>query len=286
VKVLLTCRDGQVGSALSKALAPLGEIVALDRAGLDLAVPQQIASTVRSVSPDVLVNAAAYTAVDQAEAEPDLAHAINALAVGVLAEEAKRAGALFVHYSTDYVFDGTKDAPYVEEDRPNPLNAYGASKLAGEQAIQSAGGAYLVLRTSWVYAPHGKNFFLTVKRLLKEKRELRVVSDQVGAPTLAGALARATADIFERHDLAALRERRGIYHATASGSTSWHGFATEIARLEGVDSRSRVLPISSEEYPTAARRPRNSRLSNGKLLRQLGVALPDWQTSLRGCYAT
>ena len=154
----------------------------------------------------MLVNAAAYTAVDQAEREPDVAHAINAAAVGVLAEEARRAGALLVHYSTDYVFDGTKDAPYVEEDPPNPLNAYGRSKLAGEQAIRNIDGAYLILRTSWVYAPHGKNFFLTVKRLLREKKELRVVCDQFGAPTLAGALARATADLLERHGVAALGE--------------------------------------------------------------------------------
>lgn len=284
MRILLTGKNGQVGSELLRALAPLGEVVAFDRTKLDLEVPDRIVAAVRSVKPDVIVNAAAYTAVDQAEIELDAAHAINAAAVAVLAEQAKRNGALLVHYSTDYVFDGTKDAPYVEEDPPNPLNAYGRSKLAGEQAIQNTGGAYLILRTSWVYAPHGKNFFLTVRRLLKEKKELRIVSDQFGAPTLAGALARATADLLARHGVAALRERPGIYHATASGSTSWHGFATEIARLEG--SRVRVVPISSEEYPTPARRPRNSRLSNEKLLRQFGVALPSWETSLRGCYAT
>jgi dTDP-4-dehydrorhamnose reductase len=286
VRILLTGKNGQVGSELARALAPLGELVAFDRTGLDLAVPDQIVSAVRSARPDVLVNAAAYTAVDRAENEADAAHAINAAAVAVLAEEAKRAGALLVHYSTDYVFDGTKDAPYVEDDPPNPLNAYGRSKLAGERAISNAGGAYLILRTSWVYAPHGKNFFLTVKRLLRERRELRVVSDQFGAPTLAGALARATADLLERHGVAALGERRGIYHATASGSTSWHGFATEIARLEGIDAGVRVAPVSSDEYPTRARRPRNSRLSSEKLLQQFGVALPSWETSLQDCYST
>ena len=286
MKILLTGKNGQVGSELARALAPLGEVVAFDRTGLDLTVPDRIVAVVRAVKPNVLVNAAAYTGVDQAEGEPEAAHAINAAAVAVLAEEARRAGALLVHYSTDYVFDGTKGAPYVEDDPPNPLNAYGRSKLAGEQAIRNAGGAYLILRTSWVYAPHGKNFFLTVKRLLRERRELRVVSDQFGAPTLAGALARATADLLERHGVAALGEGRGIYHATASGSTSWHGFASEIARLEGIDARGRVVPISSDEYPTRARRPINSRLSSEKLLRQFGVALPSWETSLHDCYST
>jgi dTDP-4-dehydrorhamnose reductase len=285
VKILLTGKNGQVGSALLRALAPLGEVVAFDRAALDLAAPDQVALAIRAATPDVIVNAAAYTAVDQAESEPELAHAINAVAVGVLAKEAKRAGALLIHYSTDYVFDGAKGAPYVEEDTPNPLNAYGRSKLAGEEAIRGVGGAYLILRTSWVYAQQGKNFFLTVRRLLKEKDELRVVYDQIGAPTHSNALARATADLIERHGLASLKERSGVYHATASGSTSWHGFAAAIARLEGLESRVRVVPIPSEEYPTPARRPRNSRLSNEKLLRHFGVALPSWETSLRGCYA-
>jgi dTDP-4-dehydrorhamnose reductase len=287
VKILLTGKNGQVGSELSRVLTPLGKVIAFDRSGLDLTVPDQIVAAVRSARPDVLVNAAAYTAVDQAESQPDLAYAINATAVGILAEEAKRAGALLIHYSTDYVFDGTKDSPYVEEDSPNPLNAYGRSKFAGEQAIRSVDGAYLILRTSWVYAAHGKNFFLTVRRLLKAKEELRVVSDQIGAPTSAGALATATADLLQRHGIAALGERRGIYHATAAGSTSWHGFATEIARLERVDCfRTRVVPITSDEYPTQARRPRNSCLSNEKLVRQFGIALPNWKASLRGCYAT
>ena len=188
MKILLTGRSGQVGWELAHALAPLGEIIALDREDLDLAVPDQIVSVVRSVRPEVLINAAAYTAVDRAESEPDAAYAVNAAAVAVLAEEAKRVGALFVHYSTDYVFDGTKDAPYIEEDRPNPINAYGRSKLAGEQAIHDIGGAHLILRTSWVYSTRGKNFLLTVRRLLREKDELRIVSDQIGAPTTAGEM--------------------------------------------------------------------------------------------------
>ena len=285
MKILLTGRNGQVGWELAHALAPLGEVIAFDRGGLDLADPDQIVTAVRSVRPDVLVNAAAYTAVDRAESEPDAAHAINATAVAILAEEAKRAQALLIHYSTDYVFDGTKEAPYVEEDQPNPINAYGRSKLAGEQSIRSIDGPYLILRTSWVYATRGKNFLLTILRLLKEKNELRVVLDQIGAPTSAGALAEATAELLRHHGTAALGDARGIYHATTSGSTSWHGFAKEIARLERPEPPVRIVPIASSEYPTAARRPGNSRLSNDKLLRRFGVALPCWEACLKACHA-
>jgi dTDP-4-dehydrorhamnose reductase len=285
VKILLTGKNGQVGWELAHALEPLGEVIAFDRGGLDLAVPDQIVSVVRSVRPEVLINAAAYTAVDRAESEPDAAHAINAVAVAILAEEARRARALLIHYSTDYIFDGTKDTPYVEEDHPNPLNAYGRSKLAGEQAIHDIGGAHLILRTSWVYSARGKNFLLTIRRLLREKDELRVVSDQIGAPTSARGLAEATAELLRRHGAAALGDARGIYHATTSGSTSWHGFAREIARLERPDSPARIVPIASSEHPTPARRPGNSRLSNEKLLRRFGVALPRWQVCLEACHA-
>jgi dTDP-4-dehydrorhamnose reductase len=285
VKILLTGKNGQVGWELAHALAPLGEIIAFDREGLDLAVPDQIVSAVRSARPEVLINAAAYTAVDRAEREPDAAYAINAAAVAVLAEEAKRIQALLIHYSTDYVFDGAKDGPYVEEDLPNPLNAYGRSKLAGEQAIHDIGGAHLILRTSWVYSARGKNFLLTIRRLLHEKKELRVVSDQIGAPTSARGLAEATAELLRRHSAAALGDARGIYHATTSGSTSWHGFATEIARLERPDSPARIVPIASSEYPTPAHRPKNSRLSSEKLLRHFGVGLPRWESCLETCHA-
>jgi dTDP-4-dehydrorhamnose reductase len=285
VKILLTGKNGQVGWELARALEPLGEVIAFDRRGLDLAVPDQIVSVVRSVRPEVLINAAAYTAVDRAESEPDAAHAINAVAVAILAEEARRAQALLIHYSTDYIFDGMKDTPYVEEDRPNPLNAYGRSKLVGEQAIHDIGGAHLILRTSWVYSARGNNFLLTIRRLLQEKKEIRVVSDQIGAPTSARELAEVTAELLRRHGATALGEARGIYHATASGSTSWHGFAREIARLERPDSPARIVPIASSEYPTPARRPGNSRLSNEKLLRRFGVALPRWEASLEACHA-
>jgi dTDP-4-dehydrorhamnose reductase len=284
VKILLTGKNGQVGQELSRALAPLGEIIACDRSALDLAVADSIVVAVRSVGPEVVINAAAYTAVDRAEREPEAAHAVNTRGVAVLAEEAKRAGALLIHYSTDYVFDGAQDRPYVEEDAPNPLNVYGRSKLGGEQAIRQIDCAHLILRTGWVYAERGKNFFLTMRRLLREKDEVRVVSDQVGAPTFAGDLAAATARLLGDHGAPALAERRGVYHMTASGSTSWHGFATAIARLEGFPP-TRVIPIASEDYTTVARRPKNSRLSNEKLLREFGVALPPWEASLAVCNA-
>lgn len=286
MKVLLTGKNGQLGWELSRALAPLGEIAAFDRGRLDLAVPDQIVSAVRSVQPDVIVNAAAYTAVDRAETEPESAHAINAAAAGILAEEAKRAGALLVHYSTDYVFDGVKETPYVEEDSPNPLNVYGTSKLAGERAIRAVDAPHLILRTSWVYAARGANFFLTIRRLLREKSSLRIVSDQIGAPTSAAALADATAQILRRHDRLALGTMSGIYHITAGGSTSWHGFATQIARLERetLESTPAIAPIPSSEYPTPALRPRNSRLSNEKLLARLDVTLPSWEACLEKCH--
>jgi dTDP-4-dehydrorhamnose reductase len=287
VRILLTGKNGQVGWELSRALAPLGEVLAFDREELDLAVPDQIVSAVRSARPDVIVNAAAYTAVDRAESEPDAAHTINAVAAGVLAEEAKRAGALLVHYSTDYVFDGTKNTPYVEEDPPNPLNAYGRSKLAGEYSIRAVGAPHLILRTSWVYAARGKNFFITIVRLLREKNPLRIVSDQIGAPTSAGALADATAELLRRHDTSALRKMSGTYHATAGGSTSWYGFATQIAHLEraALPQMPSIAPIPSSEYPLPAPRPKNSRLSNEKLLRSFGVKLPPWEVCLQACHA-
>jgi dTDP-4-dehydrorhamnose reductase len=286
VKILLTGKNGQIGWELAHALAPLGEVIAFDRGGLDLAVPDQIAGAVRSVRPDVLVNAAAYTAVDRAESEPDAAHAVNAAAVAILAEEAKRVHALLIHFSTDYVFDGAKDTPYVEEDRPNPINVYGRSKLAGEQAIRSIDGPHLILRTSWVYATRGRNFFLTIRRLLQEKEEVRVVSDQIGAPTSAQALADVTAELLERHSAAGLGEAGGVYHVTARGCTSWHGFATEIARLElpGLQNPPRIVPIASDQYPSPARRPRNSCLSNEKLLRCFSIELPRWEACLEALH--
>jgi dTDP-4-dehydrorhamnose reductase len=237
------------------------------------------------------VNAAAYTAVDDAERDEPLAMTVNGAAVGVIAEEARRAGALLVHYSTDYVFDGRKDAPYAEDDPPCPVNAYGRSKLAGEVAIREAGGSHVILRTSWVYDARGRNFLRTILGLVAERDELRIVADQIGAPTPAAGIARATAAIVA----AALAERAegrfapGLFHLTASGATSWHGFAAAIldgARRRGLLAAGcapRLVPVATEEYPRPAARPRNSRLACARLKERFGVALPPWEDGLSLC---
>lgn len=271
MRILLTGRNGQVGWELLKALAPLGELTALGRAELDLRDAGRIREAVRASNPDVIVNAAAYTAVDKAESEREAAFAVNAGAPGVLAAEAKRSGALLVHYSTDYVFDGAKPAPYVEEDEPNPVNAYGASKLAGERAIAASGCRYLILRTSWVYGPRGANFYLTMLRLARERPALRVVDDQVGAPTSSLAIARATAQLLRPGV-------HGLYHLSAAGKTSWCGFARAI--LKGAGIATPVVGIRTEDYPTPAKRPRNSRLECSKLRKETGVALAPWEEGL------
>jgi len=271
LKILLTGANGQVGWELRQTLAPLGEVAAVGREQLDLQDAARIAAVVREVRPGVIVNAAAYTAVDKAESERDAAFAVNAVAPGVLAEEAKRAGALLVHYSTDYVFDGTKAAPYVEGDEPGPLNVYGASKLAGERAVAASGCRYLILRTSWVYGPRGGNFMLTMLRLAKERPELRVVDDQTGAPTSSLAIARATVQLLPRG-------AAGLFHMTASGATTWCGFARAILQRAGLATP--VVPIRTEDYPTPARRPRNSRLDCSRLRADFGVALASWEEQL------
>jgi len=271
LRILLTGRNGQVGWELQKALAPLGELTALGRAELDLRDAGRIRAAVRASNADVIVNAAAYTAVDKAESERDAAFAVNATAPGVLAEEAKRSGALLVHYSTDYVFDGEKPAPYVEEDAPNPINVYGASKLAGERAIAASGCRHLILRTSWVYGPRGANFYLTMLRLARERPELRVVDDQVGAPTSSLAIARATAQLLRPG-------AHGLYHLSAAGQTSWCGFARAILGRAGLATP--VVAIRTEDYPAPAKRPRNSRLGCSRLRADFGVALAPWEEGL------
>jgi dTDP-4-dehydrorhamnose reductase len=276
LKILLLGRNGQVGWELERALAPLGEVKAFDRTGLDLADTPRLAAAVRALQPAVIVNAAAYTAVDKAESERDAAFAVNATGPRVLAEEVRRIGALLVHYSTDYVFDGAKGSPYVEDDTPNPINVYGASKLAGEEAIRKIGCRHLILRTSWVYGPRGKNFMLTMLRLARERPELRVVDDQVGAPTSSLEIARATATVLAR----AMRspELTGLYHLAASGETSWCGFARAIFAQARIATP--VQPIPTEEYPTPARRPKNSRLDCSRLRDTFGVALVPWEEAL------
>ena len=284
--VLIVGQAGQVGRELQRSFSDFGEIVAVDRESVDLADLDQVREVVRRVRPDVILNAAAYTSVDRAESEQDLASAINAEAPGLLAEEALRSNALLVHYSTDYVFDGSKPLPWTEEDAPHPLNVYGASKLAGEEAIRQVGGRYLIFRTSWVYGPHGKNFLLTMLRLGSERERLSVVDDQHGAPTSSIALADVTRSVVNQvldGRCGAPDAWAGVYHMTCAGSTTWCGFAKAIFTgaehlLHG--NAPVVLPIASSEYPTPARRPRNSVLSNARLKQRFGVELPAWEVAL------
>jgi len=288
-RILVTGVSGQVGWELARSLTPLGHVSCLDLPGLDFTKPETIRAAVRTVAPSVVVNAAAYTAVDQAERERDLACAINHHAVAVLGEECHRVGALLVHYSTDYVFDGTTTRAYAEDDTPNPLNVYGHSKLEGERAVRDSGCPYLLLRTSWVYGARGTNFLLTLLRLGRERERLSVVDDQIGAPTWARSLADVTAHMVARWLCATPSERErlcGTYHATAAGHTSWCGFATAIfARAEGSGyGRSPILePIPTAAYPTPARRPMNSVLDSTKLIDVFGLTLPAWDEALTLC---
>lgn len=281
MKILVTGKNGQLGFELARVLGPLGEVHALDRAQMDLAQANVIVSVVRDLRPDVIVNAAAYTAVDKAQSEIEYAQAVNARAPGILAEEARRLGALLLHYSTDYVFDGQKAEPYLETDAPNPLGVYGRSKLEGERAIQASGCRHFILRTSWVYGARGANFLLTMLRLSKERPELRVVDDQIGAPTWCRSLADISAAFIEAD--AARETEYGLYHCSDGGSTSWCGFAREILRQAHIDTP--IQAIGTADYPTAAKRPKNSMLNNSKRLAALPMPQCDWRASLRACMA-
>ncbi|MGJ0490228.1 dTDP-4-dehydrorhamnose reductase [Methylobacter sp.] len=292
MKILLTGCNGQVGWELARALLPLGDVIAANRSQVDLSDPDGLRRIVQKVSPDVIVNPAAYTAVDKAETDRDMAFLINAEASRVLAEEAAKSAALLIHYSTDYVFDGTKNAPYTEDDATHPVNVYGQSKLAGEQAIQAAGADHLILRTSWVYAARGQNFLKTILRLAAEREELAIVADQIGSPTWARLIAETTAHILRQ----SLLERRqdhfnsSVYNLTSVGETSWHGFAqaiVEIARQQGMPAlKNRIInPIPTTAYPAPAKRPLNSRLSTDRLEQRFGLKMPSWDAALRLCMA-
>ena len=286
-RILITGKTGQVGYELERSLQGLGEIIALDRSQMDLADLDQVRDVIRRIKPTLIVNPAAYTAVDKAESEPELALRINGEAPGVMAEEAKKLGAAMIHYSTDYVFDGSKDGPYVETDPTCPINVYGSSKLAGEQAIQAAGIPHLILRTSWVYSTHGKNFLLTMLRLAKEREELSIVSDQFGAPTWSRTIADTTAHIVAQSLAASDQQawwqaRSGLYHLTAQGRTSWFGFTEAIMAHASLDKEPRLNAILAKNYRLPAKRPVNSVLSSQRLIDTF-CGLPQWQYALRLC---
>ncbi len=288
--VLLLGASGQLGTELARSFAA-STLVALNRQSADLSRPESLRAIVREIQPQLILNAAAYTAVDRAESEPELADVVNHQAPRVLAEEAERLSATLVHYSTDYVFDGTKQSPWVETDPTAPLNTYGRSKRAGEDAIASACRRHIILRTSWVYADHGSNFLRTMLRLGAERSELRIVDDQWGAPTTARALAEATyaiTRIINNRNLEQPETWAGIYHATCGGKTTWRGFAEAIFELESKRRPAFVAPrvegIASADYPTPAQRPRNSVLSNEKLRAHFGVQFPSWHTSLQDLF--
>jgi dTDP-4-dehydrorhamnose reductase len=285
--ILVTGVNGQVGFELLRSLQGLGRVVACDRSTLDLSDLDRVREVVREIRPALIVNPAAYTAVDKAESDVDAAKRLNADVPRVFAEEAARLGSTLIHYSTDYVFDGTKDGSYVETDVTNPQNVYGLMKLEGEQAIAATGCAHLILRTSWVYGRRGKNFLLTMLKLGSERPELKIVADQIGAPTWSNSIAMLTAHIVSQGVAAGSQEwwheRSGIYHFSARGETSWHGFAEAIFALALGDKAPRTLPIPASEYPVPAKRPANSRMSSEKLANTFGLHMPQWQDALRLC---
>lgn len=287
-RILITGAEGQLGWELQRTFAALGEIVALDRNGLDLASPDAILDRCREIEPSLILNAAAYTAVDKAESEAELAMSINGIAPGVLAEEANRLDVPLIHYSTDYVFDGMAHSPYRETDATQPQSVYGRTKLAGEQAVTSIAKRYLIFRTSWLYGNRRQNFFLTMQRLAKERDELRVVADQTGSPTWVHAVSGLSGKCVKAGDAGLdLKIPGGLYHLTATGSTSWHGFASAIlaAMPAGEKRAQRVVPLTTTEYPTPARRPAYSVLSVEKLEGALGVSIDDWRLQLARCVA-
>jgi dTDP-4-dehydrorhamnose reductase len=283
MRILLTGKNGQVGWELQRSLPPLGNVIALSRDELDLASADAIRKTMRDIKPDIIVNAAAYTSVDRAETEADLAMAVNGTAPGIIAEEALRLGAFLVHYSTDYVFDGTKNGPYQEDDVPNPLNVYGRSKLEGEKAIRATNVPHYIFRTSWIYSAHGSNFVNTILRLAGKKSELKIVDDQIGAPTWARTIAIITAQALKTKPCT----YSGLYHLTAAGAVSWFGFAkailAEAKTMHPEMGVPQLIPITTSEYPLPAKRPSNSQLDNKLLFTTLGLTSPNWATTLPRC---
>ncbi|MFJ2991680.1 dTDP-4-dehydrorhamnose reductase [Pandoraea sp. NPDC087047] len=290
-RILLTGATGQVGWELARCLQGMGDVHAPGRNEMDLLDTDSVVRTLRDFAPDLIINPAAYTAVDRAETDEAAAYQVNAVVPGIMAEAAKRLGALVVHYSTDYVFDGTSSTPYREDEPTNPRNAYGRTKLAGEAAIAASGANHLVLRTSWVYGTRGANFLLTVQRLARERDELRIVADQHGAPTWCRTIAELTSQVLVQGlcetgiDADFWRERGGLYHLTAAGQTTWHGFTEAILDLSAPERRPNVVAIPTSAYPLPAKRPAYSILDNDKLARTFGVRAPDWRDALQLCLA-
>jgi dTDP-4-dehydrorhamnose reductase len=296
MRILLFGKNGQVGWELQRTLAPLGEVIAVDFPEIDFQDFLGLRKYTLEIKPNLIVNAAAYTAVDQAETESEIAMRINGEAPGVLAEVAKKLGVGLLHYSTDYVFDGTKGEPYTEEDEPNPINVYGQTKLAGDHAIQGSDCAHLILRTSWVYGARGKNFFLTMLRLAREREEIRVVDDQIGSPTWSQSIAQVTAAIllqgfYAEQDRLGWGEEipSGVYNYSSSGSTSWYGFAEEIIRTDPNRDEhivQRLLPISTEAFDATAARPAVSVLSKRRIGETFGTQMEEWRDQLKLCWLT
>ena len=280
--ILITGATGQLGHVLKNVYSNANNVFAVGRDKFDLTKPGQMAALIRDIKPDIIVNTAAYTAVDKAESEPELAMQINGIAPGIIAEEAKRIGAVLIHFSTDYVFDGSGAARWKEEDTPNPINVYGKTKLEGEIAIQAIDSAYIILRTSWIYGSHGNNFLKTMLRLFNERESLNIVSDQYGAPTSTNTLAMSVVKIINEINNKVLQDVKGVYHLADQGETTWYGFACEIKNLTG--SQIQLNPVLSENYKTAAKRPLNSRLSTSKILSTFELELPNWKDSLQTVY--
>ena len=288
MKILLTGKTGQIGEELNNIIGDLGNLITVDKEQLDLSKPNSIEPVILDIKPDIIINPAAYTAVDKAEEEPDLAMTVNALAPGLLAKAARKVGAGLIHYSTDYVFDGCSEIPYREEDLPNPLNVYGKTKLAGEEAIAEVGIPFLIIRTSWVYSLHGKNFLRTIKNLAEEKDTIQVIDDQIGAPTWARSIALKTHQILKQCLNKKWLEKKesnlsGIFHMTSQGETSWHGFAREVLNMSNTSKNIKLIAIPTSDYPTPAVRPPNSVLNNEKIQKVFGIDMPHWEDALKDC---
>ena len=288
MKILLTGKTGQIGEELNNIIGDLGNLITVDKEQLDLSKPNSIEPVILDIKPDIIINPAAYTAVDKAEEEPDLAMTVNAIAPGLLAKAARKVGAGLIHYSTDYVFDGCSEIPYKEEDPPNPLNVYGKTKLAGEKALAEVGVPFLIIRTGWVYSLHGKNFLRTIKKLAEEKDIIQVVDDQIGAPTWARSVALKTHQILKQCLNKKWLETKdpslsGIFHLTCQGNTSWHGFAREVLNMSNTSKNIKLIAIPTSDYPTPAVRPPNSLLNNEKIQKVFGIDMPHWEDALKDC---